>query len=776
MATPILENITLPKTYEEFQDFFDTHFKLRQRLARADYHSVVSMKRQGRHQTLDGKDWSFNPVVLLCPCTQEFTDVIPIETWTADDKVTCSACGKVYTEKHLKLLDEIKTFKAAKAKQILLEKHNPAYAAENGIEFEGGALSMIDYSTEYNKIASLFNKPIDPLVVPAFAYKDLSWVNYKNTVSAIADLKETDSVISMTAMSLTLDLMQTAQAKWIYKMSVNRETLAFNKNDRRFRSSFYRSGRYITDRGGFLERTGQFKPSALADVMPVIQGRPKSGVVGLSVKNLISKIQTFATIFGQCGPLKYGYVASTSQLTKSGIMRLTPGLRLMETFMNRVHAQFDILPDAHIDNAPTMDTVDALLDAPRGYNVEAFYSAMRKKLFQVLYAGAEQNITLFADAANLDFFRLCVYLHEQYHFEVNKKLYELFTGEQFTSIRTFLKQRLNLSKRGMKAYLALARHTGERLRLYSRTGKRLRLNCVPYSFFAFAFVDTIKEPALSYAFLKDALASIDYLYATPFEYGEGFSCDVFMTIDNGMLVAPFGRKYRLAASRFYHKLLHRTLLSDMCESFTAKDIISSANTLVARLHKLPSSARRPSVTALIDFFNSQHVGSLNACEQAFIDLQESILDTNPAYEALVKADFMELNQSEDDHKTYERVEGATTFTIPSHGLDMFRLGRELSICVGGNYYQHEVANNRIQIVIAKHADKKVVFEIAKPAKDPLTKAPESGNGTVAQAKSKFNRVYDAYPEMLDDIKAYIAHLKLSVRTYDLPEEFATIND
>lgn len=760
MPTPLLENITLPKTYEEFQAFFDTHFKLRQRLARAHYHSAVGMKRQGRmHQDLAGKDWNFNPVVLLCPCTQEFTDVIPIETWTADSTVTCSACGKVYTEKRLKLLDEIKVFVDAKAKQIELEKRNPAYATEH-------ILSPIDYSNEYNKIATLFHKPIDPLVVPAFAYKDLSWVNYKNTVSTVDDLKESDTVISMTAMSLTLDLMQTAKAKWIYKLSINRETLAFNKNDRHFRSSYYRSGRYVTDRGGYLARTGKYQPAALTDAMPVIQGRPQSGVVGLSMKDLISKIKTFATIFEQCGPLKSGYVASTSQLTKSGIVRLTPGLRLMEAFMNRVHAQFDSLPDAHIDNAPTMDTVDALLADPRGYNVEAFYSAMRKKLFQVLYAGAEQNITLFSDAANLDFFRLCVYLHEQYHFEVNKKLYELFIGEQFTSIRTFLKQRLNLSKRGMKAYLALA----------SLTGERLRLGRIPYSFFAFAFVDTIKDPALSYTFLKDAMTSIDYLDANPFEYGAGFSGDVFMTITNGMLVAPLGRKYRLAASRFYHKLVHRTLLSTMSESYVTSDIISAASTLAESLHQLPRAERQASLNALISFFNTQAVGSLHACEQAFIALQDDLLDTNPAYEALVKADFMELNQSEADRKTYERVEGNTCFTIPNHGLDMFRLGRELSICVGGNYYQQSVAANRMQIVIAKHADKKVVFEIAKPAKDPLTKAPESGNGTIAQAKSKFNRIYNAYPEMLDDIKAYIAHLKLSVRTYDLPEEFAHIND
>ena len=772
MPTPILENITLPQTYEEFQEFFNTHFKLKQRIARAHYHSVVGMKRQGRmHQDLAGKDWDFNPVVLLCPCTQEFTDIIPIETWTKDSTVTCSACGKVYTEKRLKLLDEIKVFVDAKAKQIALEKRDPAYAAENGIEFEGNILSNIDYSNEYNKIAIPFHRPVDPLVAPAFAYKDLPWVNYKNTVSAIADLKESDTVISMTAMSLTLDLMQTAKSKWIYKLSVNRETLAFNKNDHHFRSSYYRSGRYVTDRGGFLARTGSYKPSAIADAMPVIQGRPQSGVVGLSMKDLISKIKTFSTIFEQCGPLKYGYVTSTSQLTKSGIVRLAPGLRLMEAFMNRVHAQFDSLPDAHIDNEPTVDTedaltVDALLAAPRGYNVEAFYSNMRKKLFQVLYAGANQNITLFSDAANLDFFRLCVYIHEQYHFEVNTRIHALLTGEQFTSIRTLLKTRLGLSKRGIKAYLALA----------TRTGERLRCDRVPYSFFAFAFVDTIKDSALSYTFLKDANASISYLEANPYEYGEGFSGDVFMTVHNTMLTTPLGAKYRKAASRFYHKLVHRTLLSTMSESYVTSDIISAASTLAERLHKLPRAERQASLDALIAFYNSQNVVSLRACEHAFIDLQELIIDSNPAYEALVKADFMELNQSEDDHKTYERVEGNTRFTIPNHGLDMFRLGRELSICVGGNYYQQSVAANRMQIVIAKHADKKVVFEIAKPAKDPLTKAPESGNGTVAQAKSKFNRVYDAYPEMLDDIKAYIAHLKLSVRTYDLPEEFATIND
>lgn len=765
MPTPLLENITLPKTYEEFQDFFDTHFKLRQRLARAHYHSVVGMKRQGRmHQDLAGKDWKFNPVVLLCPCTQEFIDIIPIETWSADSTVTCSACGKVYTEKRLKLLDEINAFKEAKANQIELEKRDPAHATEH-------ILSPIDYSNEYNKIAALFHKPIDPLIHPAFAYKDLPWVNYKNTVSAISDLKETDTVISMTAMTLTLDLMQTSKAKWIYKLSVNRETLAFNKVDRQFRSSYYRSGRYITDRGGFLARTGNYKPSAIADAMPVIQGRPQSGVVGLSMKDLISKIKTFATIFEQCGPLKYGHVASTSQLTKSGIVRLAPGLRLMEIFMNRVHAQFDSIPNSVVDNAPsnindTNNSVDDLIARPKGYAVEAFYSNMRKKLFQVLYADASQNITLFSDAANLDFFSLCVYLHEQYHFEVNTRLHALLTGEQFTSIRALLKQRLNLSKRGIKAYIALIR----------RTGERLRLNRIPYSFCAFAFVDTIKDPALSYTFLKDAITSIDYLDANPFEYGAGFSGDVFMTITNGMLVAPLGRKYRLAASRFYHKLVHRTLLSTMSESYVTSDIISAASTLAERLHQLPRAKRQASLDALIAFFNSQNVGSLRACEQAFIALQEDLLDSNPAYEALVKADFIDLNQSEADRKTYERVEGNTRFTIPNHGLDMFRLGRELSICVGGNYYQQSVAANRMQIVIAKHADKKVVFEIAKPAKDPLTKAPESGNGTIAQAKSKFNRVYDAYPEMLDDIKAYIAHLKLSVRTYDLPKEFATIND
>lgn len=759
MPTPILENITLPKTYEEFQNFFDTHFKLRQRLARAHYHSVVGMKRHGRmHQDLAGKDWNFNPVVLLCPCTQEFIDIIPIETWSADSTVTCSACGKVYTEKRLKLLDEINTFKEAKAKQIALEKRDPGYATEH-------ILSPIDYSNEYNKIAALFHKPVDPLIRPAFAYKDLPWVNYKNTVSAISDLKETDTVISMTAMTLTLDLMQTSKTKWIYKLSVNRETLAFNKVDRHFRSSYYRSGRYITDRGGFLTRTGKYQPAAVADAMPVIQGRPQSGVVGLSMKDLIYKIKTFATIFEQCGPLKSGQVASTSQLTKSGIARLAPGLRLMETFMSRVHAQFDSLPDAHIDNEPTMDTVDALLTAPRGYNVEAFYSAMRKKLFQVLYVDASQNITLFSDAANIDFFSLCIYGHEQYLFDINERLHALLTGEQFTSIRTLLKTRLGLSKRGIKAYISLIR----------RTGERLRLGRIPYSFFAFAFVDDIKDSALSYAFLKDANAFADDAEIYPRNYGEGFSGDIIMTVNKSMLTAPLGRKYKIAASRFYHKLVHRTLLSTMNESYQAFDIISAASTLSERLHQLPRDIRRPSVKALVDFFNTQAVGSLRACEKAFIDLQEVILNSNPAYEALVKADFMELNQSEADHKTYERVEGNTRFTIPNHGLDMFRLGRELSICVGGNYYQQSVAANRMQIVIAKHADKKVVFEIAKPAKDPLTKSPESGNGTVAQAKSKFNRVYDAYPEMLDDIKAYIAHLKLSVQTSDLPKEFLTLN-
>lgn len=761
MPKPILENITLPKTYEEFQDFFNTHFKLRQRIARAHYHSAVGMKRQGRmYQDLRGRDWHLNPVVLLCPCTQEFTDVIDVENWTADSTVTCSACGKVYTEKRLKLLDEIQVFVDAKAKQIALEKRDVTHANEDG--FEGEILSPIDYSNEYNKIASVFHKEIDPLTHPAFAYKDLAWVNYKNTVSAIADLKETDTVISMTAMSLTLDLIQTAKSKWIYKLSVNRETLAFNKNDHRFRSSFYRSGRYVTDRGGFLERTGKYKPAAIADAMPVIQGRPQSGVVGLSMKDLIYKIKTFSTIFEQCGPLKYGYVASTSQLTKAGILRLTPGLRLMEYFMNRVHAQIDLLPSAN--PTPTVDTVEGLLAVPRGYNLEAFYSNIRKKLFQVLFAGANQNITLFSDAANLDFFDLVVYVHEQYHFEVNERLHALLTGEQFTSIRKLLKTRLGLSKRGIKAYFALAR----------RAGERLRLRRVPFSFFAFAFVGNIKDSALSYMFLKHA---IEFTYnVNNIEYGAGFSGDVLMTVNKSMLSIPLGRKYKEAAHTFFQKVAHRTLLSDATTSFTAFDIISAASTLAERLHQLPRDARKPSLDALIAFYNSQAVHSLKACEQAFIDLQESILDANPAYEALVKADFMELNQSEDDHKTYERVEGATTFTIPSHGLDMFRLGRELSICVGGNYYQQSVAANRMQIVIAKHADKKVVFEIAKPAKDPLTKAPESGNGTIAQAKSKFNRVYNAYPEMLDDIKAYIAHLKLSVRTYDLPEEFAHIND
>lgn len=763
MPKPILENITLPRTYEEFQEFFDTHFKLRQRIARAHYHSAVGMKRQGRmHQDLPGRAWDFNPVVLLCPCTQEFTDVIDIENWTADSTVTCSACGKVYTEKRLKLLDEIQVFVDAKEKQIALESRDPMYANEDASE--GVILSPIDYSNEYNKIASVFHKEIDPLTHPAFAYKDLAWVNYKNTVSAIADLKETDSVISMTAMSLTLDLMQTAKAKWIYKMSVNRETLAFNKNDRHFRSSFYRSGRYVTDRGGFLEATGKYKPAAIADAMPVIQGRPQSGVVGLSMKDLINKIKIFANIFEQCGPLKHGYVASTSQLTKAGVLRLEPGLRLMEDFINSVHAQFDSLPATN--PTPTVSTVEVLLAVPRGYNAEAFYSNMRKKFFQVLYAGSDQNITLFADAANLDFFDLVVYAHEQYHFEVNKRLHALLTGEQFTSIRKLLKTRLGLSKRGIKAYLKLAR----------RCGEQLRLKRIPYSFFAFAFVDSIRDSALSYTFLRDAHTFAKYAQAHPRDYGAGFSGDVIMTVNKGMLKTPLGRKYKDAANTFFQKLVHRTLMSTMSEAYTTFDIISAATTLAECLHKLPRDVRKPSLDALISFFNSQAVHSLKACEQAFIDLQEVIMDSNPAYEALVKADFMELNQSQADHKTYERVEGNTTFTIPNHGLDMFRLGRELSICVGGNYYQQSVANNRMQIVIAKHADKKVVFEIAKPAKDPLTKAPTAGNGTVAQAKSKFNRVYDAYPEMLDDIKAYIAHLKLQVRTYDLPEEFAKINN
>lgn len=755
MPTPLLENITLPKTYEEFQAFFDTHFKLRQRLARAHYHSAVGMKRQGRmHQDLAGKDWNFNPVVLLCPCTQEFTDVIPIETWTADSTVTCSACGKVYTEKRLKLLDEIKVFVDAKAKQIELEKRNPAYATEH-------ILSPIDYSNEYNKIATLFHKPIDPLVVPAFAYKDLSWVNYKNTVSTVDDLKESDTVISMTAMSLTLDLMQTAKAKWIYKLSINRETLAFNKNDHHFRSSYYRSGRYVTDRGGFLARTGKYQPAALTDAMPVIKGRPQSGVVGLSMKDLISKIKTFSTIFEQCGPLKYGYVASTSQLTKSGIVRLTPGLRLMETFMNRVHAQFDSLPNL---NSNTEITTDDVLARPKGYVVEGFLSSMCKKLFQVFYADCEQNIKLLSDAANLNFFDLSVYLHENDHFEINARLHALLSGEQFSSIRQLLRTRLNLSKRGVKAYLTLAKQAGE----------RLRGSHIPYTFLTFGFVDTIKDPAISYAFLNEAIEEIEYQKANPSNYGDHSASYVFMTDSTDMLKVKLGRKYKEAAQNFYHKLVHRTLLSGISTYYIASDIMSSANTLANRLYKLSRNERKETLDEVIDFFNTQSVGGLHACEQAFLALQDRLLESNPAYEALVKSDFIELNQSKSDYETYERIEGKTSFTIPNHGLDMSRVGSELSLCVGGTYYQQSVASNQMQIVIAKRDNKKVVLEITKPSKTQDSHQTE-GYGTIAQAKTRFNHVYTDFPEMLDDIKSYIAHLKLSVQTYDLPKEFLTLN-
>ena len=750
MPTKLFKNITLPKTYEESREFYE-NFNFKRRLGRVHYHTPVELILQGRfYQELDPQDWTFKPIVLLCNCTFEYKDCIDPMTWDVDSTITCSNCGRVFTEKQLKLCDRIIELKNVREKRIFLSEQSMT-GGEND-------LSSADYNRIYKESQAHLFEEADPIFKPAYKFGELARDNHKNTVSAVADVKETDEILSLTGISVTLDLIQTSltNPKWIHKLSIHRSTLAYNKLDGKFRRSYYLSGRY----GQRAYGNGEQLTSAVSDSIPVITARVRSGVVGLSFTTTLTSIQNFSTRLASCGRLTYGYVRSNFQLKGSGITRMTEGLEVLEDFANRLN-QLPSMRDLP-EFESTMTLAD-LLENPIGDNLIEFYDNIRRTLVRTMCRNASQNITLINDAIDSDIIKLMLRIHEEFHCSVNETLIKMLNGTQYTSVRTLLRRELGLSKRGVKAYLQLMK---EAVNLPKEKH-------FPAALSSIGNVNQIKDTAISYEFLKNALESLEL---------ERDNTDIFqiyywvlapiMHEKQSFINAGFGAKFKRAAQDFYDQLIHRTIMINTNHAGNVtSDIMRSLDSVVERLQSMDRTTRQPMVDYVLNFMIEQRVLGLDACEQAFLNLQNELIDTFPIYKELVKTDHIELKQSDDDYETFETTEGETSFTIPKHGLDMYRLGRELNICVGGRYYQESVARKRIQIVVAEHEGKKVVFEISRPSEYEQSE----GHGIVVQAKSRFNETAESYPEMLEDLKAYIAHLKLGVRTYDLPASMQTAN-
>lgn len=737
MPTKLFKNIELPKTYEESRAFYE-YFNFKRRLGRMHYHTPVCMDAYDRLMgEINVSNWEFRPVILICPCSFEYTDIIDIENWNRNSTITCSNCGRCFSDKNLQIFDEITKIKKARMDMRKLQESNP---------FEKTYSNQ--YSNQYFEDVKIYNdacskiipnlkaERIDSIFQPAFRYRDLVEVNHKNSLTAICDLKNSDTVVSMTLLTVTLDLIQTSTKipKYIHKLSINRETLAFNKIDKLFRTSFYQSGRF--SRGSSLKDMS----AGIADALPVMTSKVGSGVSGLSIKSLLATVGNLSTFIARTGRLSNGYPIGPAHTHNSNIDRIEDFIHLIEDFTQAIGVPI---------------SANELLISKRGPVYEEFLKSFKYAVLKKCFEPYQANLTLLNDAVSGDILDLSIKNFEQNFFDVPTFFYNLVKCENYTSIRAFLRQRLYLSKKGTKTFLKIINEWFDQIdnRESSHTQS------------AIVSLANITDPNVSYAFMCKLRETIAYIHENPYDYGSSWAGSNLRITPNSFIFEKLGRKYKQISQLFLNRVFNRIAINNTTSDnvFLAMDTLDNLDRIANRVY----SIKNKSLTSdFINFLESQEVKSIHACEQAILNLDIELASNYDEYSDLIKESHLDLKQSENDYKTYERVEGQTSFSIPNHGIDMFLLGQSLGICVGGRYYQESVAKNRCQIVVATKNSKKVVLEIEK---NDNTKSTES-NGTVIQAKSKFNETAEAFTDMLDDIKAYIAHLKLGIRTYDLTIE------
>ena len=735
MPTKLFKNIVLPKTYEESREFYE-HFNFKRRLGNAHYHTPIDLETVTRHYIdIPAAYWNFKPVVLLCPCTFEYTDLIDVENWTAESSIACSACGRIFKEKTLKIYDEIKAKKKARSQMIHLQSSNG-----HGLnELSGDTMLYLSNNSNNNLINTLKADLTDPLFIPAFSHGELSNPTYRNSLISISDLKNNDHIVSMTILVVTLDLVQTSKTsqKYIHKLSIDRTTLAFNKEDQLFRKSFYNSGRYSQK----LIKNSE----AITNTIPVMKNRAQSGVIGLSAKDSLDIIFKFFNDLLKTSSLRGNPAYFLENITDSGITRITEGLHLIESFMEALNTP--------VSANQVIETLDSSV-------LIEYMDKVQYALLQKICEPYQANLDLLNDAIGYNI--LILALKNMKDLKNNQKqifpfLFELIKGDTYTSIRALLRYKLNLSKKGVKSFIEFLKSAVEH---YNQYGHVLLTHT------SMITLTHITDPGVSYAFLRSANESDAYKNDNPFQFGNHWAGNSIRIYQNSFLYTPMGRNYKVAAQNLVNKVILRVVLATPDTNddvYAVEDLFRELTTVSNRIYGLPKDIRKPILNEFIKFLETQSVKSIHLCEQAFLRFQTQLAANHKAYAELVKSEHLNLNQSKADHKTYERQEGETSFTIPEHGFDMYILGETLDICVGGRYYQQAVAKNRTQIVVASRENKKVVIEIEKDPKG-------ESNGTIVQAKTRFNERSQAFKEMLDDIYAYINHLKLAVRTYDLPRQ------
>lgn len=715
-------NNIIPKSYEGFQDLL-LKLNLPDRLKAMNYHTPLIENSASYETQINREQFIF----LLCPCTQEFTDYIDIKNWVPGSSVVCSDCGRVFSDKEdLHLTEDLLELNKNIIKINELQATGAALLTEELIderELIRNNSKIIDlkedlYDKSYSSLDYLVKILYKNVRVSASNFNSISFVN----------VKDDDSIKSVTTGTLTVHLLKTSKnpEKLIYKTSIRRNTLSFNKLDKQLRMSSYYSGIYA------IPRERRIKP------IPIICTKPIKSIINCSMSpekvwNMFSNLKSSGDNLNSTKPVK--------NLPKSELDRILPGYKAIETFYHEVAEILGITLSKPVKNKQN--------------NLLTHH-------FEIVAHSKKDNIKLINDVAKINLISLLVKLNRSEMKPLQKLLWSIVNRPTETSVRVLLRKALPLSKRGVKLFVELLQIIGKSD--FSCEQKQSYVNNLNLLFL-------ISDKSLSYMILDYTLTYIK---------GTNHRCIFYeiQTSKNLLDTYHFGLKFKQSIKEFYAKMMTTLIRNPQIFNKTranyhfddvygtynlielqilCRDLI---NTLYNTFENISQIKNKDSKDLLISimsqFLHNQPIKNLHTFEQNLLALIRDF-SKNDDYLNVIKSKHLDLNQTATDHKTYDMELPEMTFSIPNHGVEMFTTGQNLKICVGDHDYQRAVRDRKTQIVFADDvaSKKRFVIEI------------DRNNNHIKQVKTYANQRAFEFPTALKPLREYFKKLKLIEDTIDL---------
>ena len=222
-------------------------------------------------------------------------------------------------------------------------------------------------------------------------------------------------------------------------------------------------------------------------------------------------------------------------------------------------------------------------------------------------------------------------------------------------------------------------------------------------------------------------------------------------------------RVRRAFSTFCTRMLlvPRPTHENMIENdYCGSDLLRSLDGHFCKLRSIKHARdRNAGYDALTQFLLSTTAKTLTALERKVNDFITSQNLANPSLLAiLTRGDVKDFKYSESDHAQYEQTVGTTVFSLPKTGADLVVTGQDLSICVGGEFYQQRVLHNQTRIIFANDPslNDKLVIEL------------DIASNEIMQVKSRFNEPMSKIdnPQVAQNLNNYFKQLKVAINTSD----------